>query len=410
MSPVQGHVHPDFASVALAFRRQLRRTTGGAAVAVYHRGEPVVDIWGGHRDDDGDPWTEDTVAMCFSTTKGLASTALHLLADRGLIDYDAPVGAYWPEFATAGKERTTVRHVLTHAAGLHRLRTLIDRAERMLDWDHMVEALAAAEPAYEPGTANGYHALTYGWLVGELIRRVDGRPIEQFVAEEIAAPLQLDGLSLGLAPEHRHRVAALEPMGRLVFGPGPVREVQRRLGEQLGKAVSLSRVPVNPRRIINALAPRGIEDVLWAGEVMDAAIPAANGFFTARSLARMYAMLAGGGTVDGVRLLAPTTVERLARIQTRRRDLVLVVPMHWRLGYHRVATSRGLMRNAYGHFGFGGSGAWCDPTRDLAVALVCNRGTGTPVGDFRLLELGSAVLEAVRDRRGPSVDRRPAVA
>jgi CubicO group peptidase (beta-lactamase class C family) len=405
---IDGFVHPDFAGVASVFRQQLARTTGGAAVAVYHRGDLVVDIWGGrkvvpspddHLDGPEEPWQADTLAMCFSSTKGLTSTALHVLADRGLVEYEAPVAAYWPEFAQAGKETVTVAHLLTHSAGLHRLRTIIDRADRMLDWDHMCAALAAARPAYPPGTQNGYHALTYGWLVGEVVRRVSGRPLDEFVRDEVAAPLGLGGLFLGCPPDERYRVAPLEPMGRAVFGPRPARVVQRHVGEQMAKVASALRSPVNPRRMINALAPRGIEDVLWTGDVMDASIPAANGFFDARSLARMYAVIAGHGELDGVRLLSPRTVEQMGRIRSRRRDLVLVFPMQWRYGYHLVGTTRGLIDEAFGHFGFGGSGGWCDPSQDLAMAMVCNRGSGTPIGDLRLMQLGTAVVAAARDRR-----------
>ncbi len=228
---------------------------------------------------------------------------------------------------------------------------------------------------------------------------MSGLPLDEFVRREIAAPLELDGLFLGCPPEERHRVAPLAPFGRVVFGPRPLRSIQRRMGAELGKLFSLVHAPVNPRRMVNALAPRGIEDVLWAGDVMDASIPAANGFFTARSLARMYAMISGRGEIDGVRLLSPETVERMGRIQSWRRDLVLVVPMRWRLGYHMVGTTRGILDPAFGHFGFGGSGGWADPTRDLALAMVCNRGTGTPIGDVRLLQLGTAVMESVRARK-----------
>ncbi|MEZ5134272.1 MAG: serine hydrolase [Acidimicrobiales bacterium] len=157
---------------------------------------------------------------------------------------------------------------------------------------------------------------------------------------------------------------------------------------------------------------RGVEDVLWDTDVMDASIPAANGFFDARSLAKVYAVLAGDGTpggpgaIDGVRLLSPGTVDRVGRIQTWRRDLVLVVPMRWRLGYHLVGTTRGVVHEGFGHFGFGGSGAWCDPSRGLAVAMVCNRGIGTPVGDLRLFQLGASVMDAVgaRSRRAGLAD------
>jgi CubicO group peptidase (beta-lactamase class C family) len=337
--------------------------------------------------------------MCFSTTKGVASTALHVLVDRGQIQYDAPVAAYWPEFAQGGKEQVTVRHVLTHSAGLHRIRTLVDRADRMLDWEHMTDALARAEPAYEPGTRTGYHGLTYGWLVGELIRRVSGRTISQFVAEELAAPLHLDGLYVGCPPDQRGRVAPLAAKSsiarRLGVKPGFV------MSSPLASLPSRVGLPLNPRRLANTLLPRGIEDVLWGADVMDAEIPAANGFFTARSLAKLYAMLAGGGEVDGIRILSRRTVTQLS-LQSRDRDLVLVLPMGWRLGYHSVFTTRGPLRGAFGHFGFGGSGAWADPTRDLAVAMVCNRGSGTPVGDLRLAQLSTA---AVRCARQPATSR-----
>jgi len=400
---MDGFADPGFEGVARLFGRQLRRTTGGAAVAVYFRGELVVDLWGGRRSED-EPWQRDTLAMCFSTTKGAASAALHLLADRGQLDYDAPVAEYWPQFAQAGKETVTVRHVLTHSAGLHRMRTLVDTAHRMLDWEYMVGALERAEPAYEPGSRHGYHALTYGWLAGELIRRVSGRPIARFVEEELARPLGLDGMYVGCPPEQRGRIAPLAPMAapvgrRLGLQPGAV------MGGPVGRIPAMLGLPVSPRRFVNALLPRGIEDVLWGPEVMDAEIPAANGFFTARSLAKLYAMLAGGGEVGGVRLLSPETVTRMAVVHSRGPDLVLVLPMGWRLGYHRAFTMGGAVRGAFGHFGFGGSGGWADPRHNLAVAMVCNRGGGTPIGDLRLAELGSAAYRAVSNR-GPTIAQK----
>jgi len=401
---VEGTAHPDFQPVADEFERQLGRTAGGAAVTVFHRGEPVVDLWGGVRTDDGDPWERDTVAMCFSTTKGMASFALHVMADRGLVDYDAPVAEYWPEFAQNGKAGVTVRHVLSHSAGLHRLRSIIDGGHRMLDWDHMVGALEREAPAYEPGTKAGYHALTYGWLVGEIVCRVSDCTLAEVIADEVATPLDLDGLYLGCPPDERHRVAPLRPMGSpRRFLPRPVRKIEKRIGTAAGKALSLVRSPVNPRRMINALVPRGMEDVLWGPDVMDASIPAANGFFTARSLAGVYAVLAGRGRLGDTRLLSEDTVRRIGEVQNDTPDLVLVAPMRWRLGYHRVFTSRGTIDEAFGHFGFGGSGGWADPSRDLAVAMVCNRGAGTPIGDLRLARLGHAAKTAA-DRRAVTAD------
>ncbi len=391
--------------VAKVFQRQIRRGSGGAAVTVYHRGEPVVDLWGGQRTDD-DIWHSDTVAMCFSTTKGVASTALHILADRGLVDYDEPVATYWPEFATNGKESLTVRHVLTHSAGLHRIRSLVDSGGRILDWEHMTGALANAAPAYEPGSRHGYHALTYGWLVGEIVRRVSGSGIARFVTTEISEPLACDGLYIGLPPEQRHRVAPLGPLSLPRPNNPTLRRVEKQLGARMGRLVSALPGTLNTRRMANALAPRNVEEALFGPATMDAEIPAANGFFTARSLARMYAMLAGGGELDSVRLLSGDRVRIISEVQRRGPDHVLVMPMDWRLGYHRVFTTRGAVPSAFGHFGFGGSGGWADPERDLAIGFVCSRGSGTPVGDLRIMELGAAAIRAA-DRMAHSPTRSP---
>jgi CubicO group peptidase (beta-lactamase class C family) len=400
--PVSGAVHDDFDDVRSTFRKQLGRTTGGAAVAIYHRGVKVVDLWGGTRDEFADggpaPWQRDTLTMCFSTTKGVVSTAVHMLADRGLIDYDEPVATYWPEFARNGKGRVTVAHVLTHSSGLHRIRSLVPDASSMLDWEYMTDALASAAPAYEPGTKHGYHALTYGWLAGELVRRVSGQAVAEFVDTEIAKPLEVDGMSVGLPRSERHRVATLEPVSLPRSPWKPLRQIEKRVSKQMGKVVSALPVPVNTRRLANALAPRGVDAVLAGPDVMDAEVPAANGFFTARSLAKMYGALAGGGAIDGVRLVAPERVDTMSEIHRRGSDLVLVMPMDWRLGYHRVFTTGGTIGTAFGHFGLGGSGAWCDPTRELSVAYVCNRGSGTPVGDLRIAQIGAAAVRCA-DRR-----------
>lgn len=395
MTAAHGFCDPRYASVKEAFEKDLAKTTGGAALCVYHRGSVVADLWGGVRNQDGDSWDQDTLAMCFSTTKGVVSFCVHLLANDGLIDYEAPVSTYWPEFAQNGKQNVKVKHILSHSAGLHRLRTIIDHAERMLDWEYMVDALAKAAPAYEPGTRAGYHALTYGWLAGELVRRVSSMPVAGFMAERVAKPLGLEGLYLGCPEDQRHRLAPLESVSiGAAFRSGPLSLVGRGVSESVMWVSSRLNSPVNPRRMMNALAPRGIEDVLYTGDVLDASIPAANGFFDARSLAKVYAVMAGWGQVDGVRLLHPSTIAAFSRVQNiKGPDLVLVVPMRWRLGYHMVGTNRGVLPNAFGHFGFGGSGAWCDPSRDLALAYVCSRGTGTPVGDMRLLRLGAAAIK-----------------
>ncbi|ULN44848.1 beta-lactamase family protein (plasmid) [Mycolicibacterium crocinum] len=374
---IAGRYDDEFAHVADVFRNQIARTDGGAAVAVYHRGRLVVDLWGGVRSLDGVPWTRDTLAMCWSTTKGVVATCAHVLADRGDLDYDERVATYWPEFAQNGKGDITVRQVLSHSAGLHRLNTIIDHGSKMLDWEHMTDALARAKPAYEPGTAVGYHALTFGWLVGELVRRISGVPIEKFVQKEIAEPLGLDGLHIGCPPEQRHRVAPRPPAFKRWSGP---------FGSFMVNQVSRG-----------AILSRGVEDVLVDPRLLDVAVPAMNGYFDAVSLGAMYAMLAGGGQLGGVRILSEETVRKAAEIQNDQRDrVIMMMTMQWRLGYHRLPLLHKQFPRGFGHFGFGGSGGFADPGHDLALAMVCNRGRGTPIGDLRILRLSQATARAVQ--------------
>nr|MCS5637981.1 beta-lactamase family protein [Myxococcota bacterium] len=205
---ISGQVRSEFSPMVRSLMRLLpQEGQGGAALCVYHRGECVVDIWAGTRDLEGRPWEEDTVALSWSTTKGILSTLLHVLVDRKLADYDAPVAHFWPEFAQADKEKITIRQVLCHEAGLYRISEMIDDAKEMFDWNRMVHALERARPAHPPGQAHAYHGLTYGWLVGELIRRIAGAELSDLLREELAEPLGLDGLYLGLPAHARTRCA-----------------------------------------------------------------------------------------------------------------------------------------------------------------------------------------------------------
>ena len=212
---MEGFVHPDFAPVTEKVQQLMSKKSarGGMAVAVYHHGELVVDAWTGQRNAAGDPWTRDTMSMSFSTTKGVVATIVHRLVDRGLLDYDAPVATYWPEFATAGKGSITLRQLLDHQAGLHDVRALVDSTEGLLDWNNMVKLLAEAEPAWEVGTRSAYHALTYGYLVGEVIRRVTGLTVNEALQREIVEPLGVGQMYIGAPPavRERHRRAARRP-------------------------------------------------------------------------------------------------------------------------------------------------------------------------------------------------------
>ena len=402
---LDGRIHPDFQRVEATLRDQLRNYPGGAAVSVYHRGECVVDLWGGCSDEEGTLWARDTMAPSFSTTKGVAATLLHIYADRGLIDYDACVAEYWPEFGQCGKEAITVRQVLTHQSGLYHIRQMIDHVDRMLDWEHMIEAIERTWPAHTPGTRTGYHGLTFGFLVGEIIQRVTGRKFSDLVQSEIAEPLGLDGLFIG-APEHEIVRAA-----KLIFPESARRLSQTSLGgklevgaTRLSKLLQRLGVDTDLASIFDALAPRGISDFDFGSpESLRVAIPAGNGLFTARSLAKMYAMLANGGEFEGVRLLSRETLEQATTLQKPTGKLsVLPFDMRWRLGYHAVATTRGFPRQAFGHFGFGGSGAWADPKRRLSVGLIVNSGLGSPFGDLRTARIGGAELASANARSRPA--------
>ena len=402
---LDGQIHPDFQAVEATLRRQLGNYPGGAAVCVYHRGECVADLWGGTADEEGNLWARDTMAPSFSTTKGVATTLLHIFADRGLIDYDATVATYWPEFAQAGKADITVRQVLSHQSGLYHIRQMVDHVDRLLDWKYMIRAIEKTTPVHAPGTRTGYHGLTFGFLVGEIIQRVTGKKFSALVQQEIAKPLNLDGLFIGAPKRELPRAA------KLIFSGSTKRLAQSSLGSKI--EVGASRLSWVMQRlgmdsdlssIFDALAPRGVSDFDFGSpESLRVAIPAANGLFTARSLAKMYAMLANGGELDGVRLLSEGTLERATTLQKPTGKLsVIPFDMRWRLGYHGVVTTRGIPRQAFGHFGFGGSGAWADPELGLSVALIVNSGLGTPFGDLRTARISGSALASARARSMPA--------
>ncbi len=393
---LNGDVHPDFADVVAVLSRQMPRGPGGAAVCVFYRGRKVVDVWGGTRDRQGSPWLQDTTAQSFSSAKGVLSTLLHILVDRGLAGYDDPVARFWPEFGVHGKADISIRHILCHEAGLYRLDEMISRPGEMLDWNHMKQMVAAARPAHEPGAYTGYHAVTYGWLLGGVIEAVGGRPLQQILIDELVEPLGLDGLFFGMPEDQLHRRARLIRNDGVVQLPRFTHGWQSRVAEWL--EFGLEKVGVELAEFRSAVMAN--EPFDWNDEsAVKAIIPAVNGQCTARSLARMYAMLAGGGTIDGTRLLSTERVREIGTVCNRRRDRVLIIPMHWRLGFHRVFVLGMSAPEAFGHFGLGGSGGFCDPSRDLAVAMTVNDGVGTPAGDSRMPRIARAALKCVERLR-----------
>ncbi|MFK7894969.1 MAG: serine hydrolase domain-containing protein [Myxococcota bacterium] len=405
---IHGSADAAYWPVAKAFEEQIEKSGGGAAVSVYFEGRKVVDLWGGVRDQVGRPWREDTMSMSFSTSKGITSTLLHILVDRGELHYDAPIAKYWPEFAGGGKGMISVRDLMTHRAGLSRLRPLLEDGEQVLDWDYMVEQLEAAEA--QPTRDSAYHALTYGWLTGELIQRITGKDLRDVIREELAEPLGLDGLYIGADDDAVERAAQLsgKPGGSR---PAAMRKIfSEQTVDRLTSFQKFFGSPLDLRHMLDALVPPGESDVLFDPRILRVPVPAANGLFTARSLARLYAVFAEGGTLDGVELLSRGMIPKMSKLQVKTRDRVIPINMGWRLGYHTAFTTKGRLPSAFGHFGFGGSGAWADPSRRLSVAMVNNRVGGTPFGDMRIASIGSAVIAAtdrLEAKRGPATGRAP---
>jgi CubicO group peptidase (beta-lactamase class C family) len=391
---IEGYVHPDFAHVAVMLEKVTPK--GGAAISIYHRGEPVVDLWTGTRDAAGAPWRQSTLSLSFSVTKSITATALHILADRGLIDYDQPVSTYWPEFAQGGKQAVTVRQLLCHQGGLYPIRKYVDHVDRMTDWAYMTDVLARATPEHEAGARHGYHGLTFGWLIGELVQRVSGKPLGEFVTSEIAEPLGLDGLHIG-TPEHLHSQVAstLRPAK-----PIPIDKL-RPTGRRIESVMRALRAPFSLKAFVDAHLPNGMETFDWdRPDVLSSAIPAANGVFTARSLARLYAALGRGGELDGARILSEAALARATEAQSTKRDYVLLgTKMSWRLGYHQAFSTRGGIESSFGHLGANGACAWADPSEELAVGFTRNHGMRDGFPYLSTVRISGAALRCARERR-----------
>lgn len=384
---VNGTVAEGFEPVRDAFARNFEALGDrGAALAVYRDGRKVVDLWAGTKDVDGtEPWQHGTAQVVRSATKGVAAAVLLLLRQRGELDLDAPVAEYWPEFKARGKERVLVRHVLNHRAGL----PVIDRPltpEEALDPLRGPEAVAAQAPVWEPGTDHGYHALTYGWMLDELVRRVTGLGAGEWIAREIAGPLGAEfWLGLPAAEEAAGRtgrvgrVEAPEPSGALRARP------RRSVTEAYQDPDSLT------RRAFAAITPFPDQN---EPAYRASALPATNGIATADGLARIYAALIG--EVDGVRLFDPATVELARAEESAGPDRVLVVNTRFGLGYMlHGSASPFLGAGSFGHPGRGGSLGFADPETGVAFGYVTNGFRKTVTADPRAQALVRAVRAAL---------------
>jgi len=325
----------------------------GLQVAAYHKGEVVVDAWAGADSLTGKPVDGDTLFVTFSVSKGITTTVMHMLAERGLIDYDRPVAYYWPAFAQQGKDRITVRQVMAHTAGVPHL-PLDMTPEDSVDWDKQVRWIETAAPLWEPGTQTGYHALTIGTILGKLAELVDGRPFARIVQEDICAPLNIDSLFFG-APD-----AVMDRIAMMDWSPNP----------------DMPMPP--PDALIWQAIPATLQPLSMHANRHDfrqAVVPAASAVANARALSKMYAALVGDG-VDGVRLLSKERVGIATQMQTDGMDCVLGQIWPKGLGYFlgcATATTTCVSPTAFGHTGAGGFTAYADPAHDLAFALCKTR-------------------------------------
>jgi CubicO group peptidase (beta-lactamase class C family) len=386
MTTIDGEVEAGFEPVREAFEANFSQHGDiGAAVCLYRYGRPVVDLWGGIADPEtGRPWTRDTLQLVYSATKGATATAAHMLAQRGTLDLDAPVAKYWPEFAANGKADIPVRWLLSHQAGLIALDQPVPLDEA-LAWHPMAAALAAQRPQWTPGTAHGYHGRTWGWLVGEVIRRVSGRTPGRFFADEIAAPLGLD-FFIGLPADERDRVSRMvyqRPAVDLTTVPG------ESVPEKLREQVAAWRDPESfSNRAYAVTDPAAID--FDSPEVQAAELPSSNGIGTARGLARMYAALIG--EVHGVRLLTLETLASATKEQAGGKDQVMLIPSRFSSGYMLPTEANPMTGpSAFGHTGRGGSLGFADLGHGVAFGYVMNHIIGGP-NDLR----ATSLVESVR--------------
>ncbi len=362
----------------------------GAAVSIFHRGECVVDLIGGFTDKtDAVPYSKDTLQLVFSTTKGIAAVALAMLVDRGLVDYDERVVDHWPEFGQHGKDQATIAQLVSHQCGLYAVDGPLTMNEA-LEWNTITSRLAATAPRWPIGTAHGYHALTYGWLIGEVIRRVDGRSPGRFVQEEIAAPLGVE-MYVGLPAEHEPRVSDVTTQRSTKKESNVDPKVAAMIEKFMG--------PGTPAH--DALSLGGVfgEGAFNQPRVRAAEIPAANGISNARSLATIYA--ATMQEINGTQLLSTAVRDRAARTVTPENepDKCLILGTTFGMGF---MTSGPFVPMAgpgsFGHPGAGGSVAFAQPSRDLAFAYVMNAMSANLAGDLRsqaLIKAASTVADSL---------------
>lgn len=375
--PVHGCVARGFEAVRDAFAENFEHHADvGAACCVYRGGEPVVDLWSGFADlTTGRPWGEDTVQIVFSATKGITAACVHLLVERRELDLDEPVAAVWPEFAAERKDGIPLRWVLCHKAGL----AAVDgdlTLDEVLAWDPVVAAIAAQAPNWPPGTAHGYHARSFGWILGEIVRRVTGRSLGRFFADELAGPLGLD-FRVGVPRGELARCARMIPPEGLPS-----------IATLLGPDSLTARVMTGPSGLF------AYDDMWNRPDVLAAEMPSSNGVGSARALARFYAGLVG--EIDGIRVLRPETVEAARAVHAEGPDRVLFLRSCYGLGFMpQPMLPPAAGRQSFGHPGAGGSFGFADPAARLGFGYVTTRMKFDPAGDARTKGLVAAVYRSL---------------
>ncbi|MGI9598160.1 MAG: serine hydrolase domain-containing protein [Acidimicrobiales bacterium] len=348
----------------------------GASVSVTVEGETVVDLWGGWADEaKTKPWAEDTITNVWSTTKTMTSLSALVLVDRGEIDVEATVASYWPEFGANGKEKIQVKHLMSHTSGVSGWAQPVE-TEDIYDWDKSTSMLAAQEPWWEPGTASGYHALNQGHLVGEVIRRVSGKQLGAFFADEVAGPLGVD-FHIGLDPIHDARVSNVIPPPPLPF--------------------DLESMDMNSPAVKTMTGPAPAAETAWTPEWRRADIGAANGHGNARSVAKAQAVVANGGTLDGVQLLSPATIAKIFEVQADGVDVVLGEQLKFGIGYGLKSATSAYLPDGNLCFwgGWGGSSIIVDTDRRVTFAYMMNRMAEGVLGDERGVNLFQATYDAL---------------
>lgn len=355
---IQGEHDPAFTAVRDALVGNFTEHAEiGTAVAVYHGGEKVVDLWAGHMDTEGRvPWRADTLCIMYSLAKSMCATCVHILADRGQVDLEAPVATYWPEFAQAGKEDVKIRHILSHNCGV----CFADAAAPgdLYDYDRMIAVLEQQAPAWPPGSKGAYNTVNIGYLLGEVVRRVTGTPIQQFLQENVCQPLGAD-YQIGVTPDDLDRVADLtaNKIGNAMLKEG-------------GDGQSNLARAWKPMPVPFGTAAQNSREFRLSG------VPSFGGFGEARGMARIYAALANGGAIDGVRILSEDAVARATTLQwDEPADGMAGRHMRMSMGYWKNTPKfapMGPNPEAFGHLGSGGARAIADPERNLALCFVSN--------------------------------------